>query len=83
MFLVLLACLHFLYSPFKCVYTVSKYVPLPRNEDPTGHSMSNQTVLSIMSSSIFMIFILQVDIHEVKVLPKFQFSIVTKSLDIN
>jgi hypothetical protein len=36
-----------------------------------------------MSSLIFMISILQVDIHEVKVFLNFQFSIVSKSLDIN
>jgi hypothetical protein len=42
-----------------------------------------EQLLSTMSSPIFMIFILQVDIHEVKVFPKFQFSILTKSLDIN
>jgi hypothetical protein len=37
------------------------------------HSTSYQTMLSTMSSPIFMILILQVDIREVKVSPKFQF----------
>jgi hypothetical protein len=36
-----------------------------------------------MSSSIFMIFILQVDVYDVNIFPKFQFSIVTEFLDIN
>jgi hypothetical protein len=48
-----------------------------------GHSISNQTVLPTMSSPVFMIFILQVDIHEVNVFPKCQLSVVTKTTDIN
>jgi hypothetical protein len=47
-----------------------------------GHSMSDWTVVSTMSSLIF-IFILQVYIHEVKVFSKFQFLIVTELLNIN
>jgi hypothetical protein len=38
-----------------------------------SHSTSNQTMSQTISSSIFMIFILQADIHEIKVRTKFQF----------
>lgn len=51
-----------------------------------GHSIPNKTKLNEVSttpSSIFMIFILQVDSHEVKFSQSFNFFIVTTSLDIN
>jgi hypothetical protein len=45
-------------------------------------SMSEQLLASAVFSPIFMIFILQVDIHEVKVFPKFQLFIATESIHI-
>jgi hypothetical protein len=42
--------------------------------------MSNQTVISTMSSPVFMIFVLQVDIYKVKDSPEYQFFIVNKTL---
>jgi hypothetical protein len=38
-----------------------------------SHCVSNQTVMSTMSSPVFMIFVLQVDIYEVKGSQSFSF----------
>jgi hypothetical protein len=45
--------------------------------------MSNETMTSTMSSPIFKIFILQVDIHEIKVFSKYQHVVINKSQYIN
>jgi hypothetical protein len=51
--------------------------------DYLGHFMSDQRMTSTMLSPIFMICIFQVDIHDLKVFPKIEVFIVTKSLNIN
>jgi hypothetical protein len=48
-----------------------------------SHYMSNQTMMSTMSSPVFMIFVLQVDIYKVKGSPEYQFFIVNKSWILN
>jgi hypothetical protein len=48
-----------------------------------AHSIQSQTKFSTTPLLIFVIFILQVVIHQVKFVLKFQIFIVTKSIDIS